>query len=101
MKGVRFYLEHKTPQDKRRGKHSGNVCAVVLNHPSGNHPLAYKSGPVWCYEAICGIFDRPNSEVAGTGVSINGLRENCKRIPESKAREIHPNLFRVLDSQED
>jgi hypothetical protein len=50
-----------------------------------------------CYEAIAGLFDRPNSPVAGTGVARDHLHQKCKRISEAKARTIHPALFERLD----
>jgi hypothetical protein len=50
-----------------------------------------------CYEAIAGLFDRPNSPVAGTGVALDYLRQKCMRISEAKARSIHPVLFDRLN----
>jgi hypothetical protein len=45
------------------------------------------------------IFDWPNSPVAGTGVSLDYLRQKCKRISEAQARTIHPVLFEWLDQK--
>lgn len=55
------------------------------------------SGGTACYEAIAGLFDRPNSPVASTAVAVDVLREKCKRVPERRAREVHPELFKYLD----
>ena len=68
------------------------VAALVLNG-------IYWSSGTWCYEAVAGLFDQPNSPVAGTGVAIDYLRGRCKRVSEAKARMIHPALFRRLDQQ--
>jgi hypothetical protein len=101
MKDYRFYLEYDRPSFKKKatvknpGDHSGNVIAVI-----------YVNGVYWsgsqgkepCYDAIGALMFHPNSSVCSTGVSLNYLRERCKRIPESIARQIHPNLFTVLDN---
>jgi hypothetical protein len=88
MNGIRFYLEF---QDQSKRRCGGNVvAALVLNG-------TYWSGGRLCYEAVAGLFDRPNAPVAGTAVALDYLRAKCKRIDEAKARRIHPALFERLD----
>jgi hypothetical protein len=97
MKGVRFYLEHSSPQAKRKGEHAGTVVAVF--HEQG---WFERQGDrmQYMHEAVGGVFERPNSPVASTAVARSYLAENCKRIPESEAREIHPALFEYLDRED-
>ena len=88
MNGIRFYEEFT---DKSKRQPGGTVvAALVLN---GSY---WSSGKI-CYEAIAGLFDRPNPPVAGTGVARDYLRQQCKRISEAQARTIHPVLFERLD----
>jgi hypothetical protein len=88
MNGIRFYEEFT---DKSKRKPGGTVvAALVLNR-------TYLSNEKVCYEAIAGLFDQPNSPVAGTGVALDYLRQRCRRISEIKARVIHPALFQRSD----
>jgi len=97
MKDVRFYVEYANKTEKgKSGKgagtnHSGTVMAIFV----GNE---YWSGGQYVYGGMGAIQNYPDSPVATTGVSFEYLRENCKRIPESVARQIHPELFRCLDN---
>lgn len=93
MKDVRFYLEHATPRDKRKGIHSGNVAAILYNSWYIHAGVEYFK----VYDSIAALMDTPNSPVCSTNVHDQWLRENCKRISEAKAREIHPELFKYLD----
>ena len=93
MKGYRFYLEHESAKDKRAGKHSGNCFAVLLG--KDGRPLR-QSDPKMV-EGIGAVYEHPDSGVAGTSADRGFLREKCKRISESKAREVHPKLFIILD----
>ena len=87
MKGIRFYLEFA---DTSKRQCVGTVvAALVLNG-------AYWSSGVLCYEALAGLFEQPNSPVAGTGVALDYLRRKCQRISEANARTIHPALFERL-----
>lgn len=89
MKDVRFYEEFL---DKRKKQSAGTVVAAFV----GNG--LYKSGGAWCYDAVGAVHRFPNSPVASTGVARDYLRENCKRVSEKQAREIHPVLFQFLDA---
>jgi len=88
MSGMCFYEEFS--DTSKRSSAGTIVAALVCNG------LYWSSGRV-CYEAVAGLFDQPNSPVAGTGVACNYLRQKCKRISEAKARTIHPALFERLD----
>ena len=89
MKGYTFYLEYETPADKRKGKDSGNVCAVFGDwFYSHGHPMR---------ECISAVYFHRNSATCGSSASAEYLRKNCKRISEAKARQIHPRLFAQLD----
>ena len=94
MKGVRFYLDHASAHDKRNGNGNGNVTAILASN--GTYQ-AYPSNEA-CYDGIGAIFNTPNSDVASTGVSVQWLRDNGKRISETEARAIHPRLFQYLDN---
>ena len=88
MSGICFYQEF-CDQSKRWS--AGTIVAALVCNG-----LYWSSGKV-CYEAIAGLFDRPNSPVAGTGVARDYLRQKCKRISEAKARTIQTALFERLD----
>jgi hypothetical protein len=88
MKGVRFYLEFS---DKSKHRSGGTVVAALVINGT------YRRSGATCYEAVTALFDWPDSQVAGTGVSLDYLRQKCKRIKEAKARTIHPALFERLD----
>ena len=96
MKGIRFYLEYPNQAEKRKatrgnlGNHEGNVIATL----DGTEVIT-KHGPQ--VDALAALFDRPDSPVAGTAVSVEYLQERGKRISEAQARKIHPELFRRLD----
>ena len=92
MKGYRFYLDHESAKDKRAGKHNGNCFAVLLG--KDGRPLR-QSDPKMV-EGVGAVYGWPDSACAGTSASRDYLREKCKRVSESKAREVHPNLFRYL-----
>ncbi len=97
MDGYRFYLEYenKTKKNKatrkKTGDHTGNVVAVCYAN------AYYGSDGKMCQEAVGATFDHPDSAVCGTSVSFDYVSDNCKRISEKQAREIHPNLFTYLD----
>jgi hypothetical protein len=90
MKGVRFYEEFA---NKRRGVSEGNVVAILFC----NGFTIREDGRQ--YDAIVALTHDPNSTTASSGVSSGYLRKKCKRITEARAREIHPKLFTILDSE--
>ena len=87
MKGIRFYQEFR---DQAKRKPCGTVVAVLALNGT------YWSSGRLCYEAIAGLFDRPNAPVAGTGVALDYLRRRCKRVSQFQAHAIHPVLFERL-----
>ena len=84
MKDITFYQEF---ENRSRTKPTGNVLAVIRDSrcPDGS------------MEAIGALFDRPDSPVASTAVSLEYLRTQCKRVSEAKARQVHPAMFERLD----
>ena len=96
MKGIRFYLEYPNKREKKRatvknpGNHSGNCIAVLL----GNEHLLSDNQR---QEAIASVYPCANSAVCFSSVHWDYLRENCKRIPERMAKEIHPNLYNYIN----
>ena len=88
MRGMCFYEEFS---DKSKRSSAGTIVAALVCNGR------YWSSGKLCFEAIAGLFDQPNSPVAGTGVALDYLRQKCKRIGEAKARTIHPALFERLD----
>lgn len=99
MEGIRFYLEFPSSTAKKRsGKtnigHSGNVYAAYIDNTFLN------VRGVCMVEGLGGLWDEPNSVVAGTSAAHDEfLRHQCKRIPERLARQIHPRLFERLDAK--
>ena len=98
MKGYKFYLEYPTRKDKASGtrkapgNHSGNVLTVIDDTVRvDNHKILY--------DALGAVLFMKNSPAAFTSVCYEYLNEHCKRISENLAREIHPELFKVLDSE--
>lgn len=95
MNGIRFYQEFA---NKSKTKPTGNIIAALAGRITGAAGNGvFFSGGAACYEAVAGLFDAPNSPVASTAVAIDLLREKCKRVSETKARQVHPNLFEYLD----
>lgn len=92
MKGVRFYEEFT--DEKTRKVSQGTVIAIHTEIEP------YQSGGVWCVSALSGLYMRPNAPVATTGIALDYLHDNCKRVSEARAREIHPALFHRLDNNE-
>lgn len=99
MKDFRFYLEYDSPAAKRKGTvknpgpHNGTVIAVMPeNRWHGSKDVMF--------EAIGSVQNIPDGGVCGTSASRAYLSENCRRIPESLARQIHPTLFQALARME-
>ena len=99
MKNYRFYLEYATPAEKRKGtvknpgNHSGTVLALLLD--DNNRP--FYQGQSLNMDCISSVQAIPNSGVCFSGCSRGYLAENCRRIPERLARQIHPALFTHLE----
>lgn len=97
MKGYRFYeeIENKGKKDE---KSNGNVIALFLDE--NNDPTSYPYGPKQVWSGLGAVYFHENSPVSVTGISPDYLREDCKRVSEEKAREIHPRLFERLVKEE-
>lgn len=102
MKYVRFYLEYPSKTEKHKGTrkspgdHRGTVIATF---PETSMVMVPPDRDAYIQvDAIGSLFDHPNSAVCGTVCTWGYLREKCKRISETQAREVHPELFRYLDS---
>lgn len=89
-----LYLEHDTEEDRREGKHNGNVTALYLDN--GTYRCDTGAVADTCYEAASGVFVYPNSPCQSTSVSVAWLRDCCRPIREATARKIHPRLFEYL-----
>jgi hypothetical protein len=94
MKGIRFYEEF---QDSHKDISDGNVVAVLLD--TGMLRAGYDD-PWYGYDCLAATFYHANSDVSGTTVCVDYLRNFCKRISEKRAREIHPRLFARLDQED-
>jgi hypothetical protein len=88
MKGVRFYLEHSSLSQKRSGQHDGTVFAAFVDQKHDG-----------CVDGLGALYAYPDSPVCSTSASYGYLMDCCKRIPEARAREIHPSLFSRLDKE--
>ncbi|MCK5015379.1 MAG: hypothetical protein KAS66_16350 [Candidatus Omnitrophica bacterium] len=95
MKYIRFYQEFS--DEKTKKVPTGNVIAVETDLRGFPNYFNYGGGKVNA-PCVSAIFEEPNSECIGDDVSKQYLQENTKRISEAKARKIHPNLFKYLDS---
>lgn len=99
MKGYRFYAEYNNgPKGGRKsGLPKKQVIAVLLNNLG--QPLRNTwSGKV---DALVGLYDEDNPPTVFDSVFYEYLERHCKRISESKARELHPRLFERLDATEE
>lgn len=98
MNGYKFYLEFPDKKSKRKSGrenlgHSGNVAALATARE-----FTYVRNGGIIQEGLTAVYFSPNSPVNWGSVSWDYLKEKCKRISESKAREIHPALFERLDN---
>lgn len=99
MKGFIFYLEYPNHAEKRKatrkslGNHSGNCIAVDSDRNSQLEQYRVNL----CYPSIQGVFNWKNSDCCSATVSVDYLSNNCKRISEAQAREIHPKLFSYIE----
>lgn len=98
MKYVRFYEELNNKN--RKGETSrGTVIAVFTENGTWSERTGDGSLRI-LYEGMGAVQDYPNCPVASTDVATIYLREECRRIPEARAREIHPALFARLDADD-
>lgn len=93
MKGIRFYEVYDNPQAKRKGESTGNIIAIDAESLLDNF---YAMGKP-LYTCLAPVFFEPNSDVCCSEAHQEYLWENCKRVSETHAREVHPKLFDRLD----
>jgi len=95
MKGYRFYAEYEDKKAKRKDNPPPkNVVALLLDK---GRPIGHWRRDTYFCECVSAVFYHANSGVCHGSVHDEYLRDNCKRISEAKAREIHPQMFVVLD----
>jgi hypothetical protein len=70
----------------------GNVIAVFTDQEG------YWSGSVYCVSTMAALTRDANSPVCSCSASVEYIRTACIRVSETVARQIHPEMFRVLDS---
>ena len=100
MRGYRFYEEFS---DKGRRESMGTVVALLLDDYQQPYmhwsSIAENCQGDWVADAISSVFDTPNSEVGSGSVALGYLRERCKRVSETTARQIHPQMFVYLERE--
>lgn len=89
MRGFRFY-EILKDKGKKSEESEGNCIAVDIE--------TSLSAGFGCYQAVGPVFFEPDSAVCFSPASPAYLAENCKRVSEKRAREIHPELFKYLEA---
>jgi type 1 glutamine amidotransferase len=90
MTGIRFY---EVFNDTAKRESAGKAVAVF--------PHLWRKGSAGqgrLFYSVIGLSRRPNSPVLKTTVSETYLRSKCRRVSESRARRVHPNLFRYLET---
>ena len=85
----RFYEEL---DENRQSK--GTVVAVDKSTERFDRYVGYN-----VFDAVAGVFDKPNSPVGSDSVSIVYLHTRTQAISETRARWIHPALFTFLDQE--
>lgn len=96
MKGYRFYEEYETNAKKRKREGTGNVLALDVD--AHGRALAWDGQSRSAgLSATAAVFDYADSPVCGCSIAPRILLAHYRRIPEARAREIHPALFEVLD----
>ena len=98
MIGIRFY-EELDDKNRKAETSQGTVVAVILEKSGRSWNLVWRiQNNKAITDCFAGVFDRPNSPVCTSRVARNYLMDSCRRIPEAKAREIHPQLFEYLEN---
>lgn len=103
MRGIRFYAEYPEGTSKRQPVLAAtNVVALLIPEDGSSEWYSQPNGDggsMVLGECLSGVYDYPNSPVAGTAVAREYLEKRCKRVSERVARRIHPELFKRLDGQ--
>lgn len=95
---MKFYLEYPSNPEKRKAtrKVPGNHRGTVVCVPDWEPYIDYQGRAL--VDGIGALQDRPNSVCCGTQISLDYLREKCKRISRQMAFQIHPELKRYLNN---
>ena len=95
MKGIRFYEELRNKGRKNETSRGTVFAAFIVKdgpwHGRNREPF---------YEGIGSVSDHKGFGVCGSQASLDYLRGDCRRISEARAREVHPELFSILDTME-
>lgn len=112
MKGIQFYAvmpeERRSKSASKARPHdpftARGLKAKAAADPDFRHEclaldVTDDAGRSWRYSpnALCCVMDGNLEALCWSGVSLNFLRTRCVRIPESLARQIHPQLMRRLE----
>jgi hypothetical protein len=102
MKSVRFYADFKGKREKSKTTVKGLWALAESGINQNVLAVFYDTIPQrldGCVDCVGAIFYYDNSPVTFTSASIDYIDENCKRIPESLARQLHPMLFYYLEME--
>jgi hypothetical protein len=91
VKDVQFYEQFN---DDEKTESAGKVIAVLVNR--WKHGSA---GQGRIFKAVLGLAKVPNAPAVQSTVAERYLDAKCRRISEARARQIHPNVFRILRQQ--
>lgn len=109
MQDIRFYIDFGSAKAKRKANRTkapiasgaGNCLAISVS----SYDYYVRTQGKAMFEGVATVYDRiyddAPSPLASTAVSVEYLREACKRVSEAEARRIHPELFQWLDTSED
>jgi hypothetical protein len=88
MTGIRFYEQFK---DEQKRESAGKAVAVYIHKWRDG---SEKQGRI--FRAVVGLGKPPNPPALLSTVAESYLQKKCRRISETRARQINPNIFRVL-----
>jgi hypothetical protein len=91
MTGVRFYEQFK---DEQKRESAGKAVAVYIRKwREGSE----EQGRI--FKAVVALGKPPNPPAVFTTISERYLQKKCRLISEARARQINPNIFRVLEAR--
>jgi hypothetical protein len=91
MIGIHFYEQFK---DEQKRESAGKAIAVFVQQWKYGSEAQGR-----LFDAVVGHLNRSNPPVVHSTVSERYLKKKCRRVSEYRAKEIHPNLFRLLDGR--